>query len=142
MVSKITEAIEKFKLNLSGKTVLTEAASGNYVVTPIIAALAGAKVIAIAKASRFATIEEVKRQTYSLAKELISKLRSQRSYDLQRETGLTFYRPSNMENLRQLNGTIWKERYQVEILVGYYDNYEIDTLRIDTLNWELSFIEE
>lgn len=69
MVSKITESIEKFKLNLSGKTVLTEAASGNYVVTPIIAALAGAKVIAITKESRFATIEEVKRQTYSLAKE-------------------------------------------------------------------------
>ena len=68
MIDKIKNSIDKFKLNLSGKIVLTEAASGNYVVTPIIAALSGAKVIAITKESKFATIDEVKKQTYKLAK--------------------------------------------------------------------------
>ncbi|MDK2062613.1 hypothetical protein PT520_08785 [Aliarcobacter butzleri] len=63
------EKIKKFNLDLTDKNVLTEAASGNYVVTPIIAALAGAKVIAVTKASKYGTIDEIKEQTYSLAKE-------------------------------------------------------------------------
>lgn len=69
MIEKIKKSIKKFNLDLTNKSVLTEAASGNYVVTPIIAALAGAKVIAVTKASKYGTIEEIKEQTYSLAKE-------------------------------------------------------------------------
>ena len=50
------EAIEKFHLNLTGFSVLTEAASGNYVFTPLICALAGAKeVIAFTKDSVYAS---------------------------------------------------------------------------------------
>ena len=37
----IPDAIDTYDLDLSGLTVFTEAASGNYVVTPLIAALAG-----------------------------------------------------------------------------------------------------
>ena len=37
----IGDAIDTYNLDLSGLTVFTEAASGNYVVTPLIAALAG-----------------------------------------------------------------------------------------------------
>jgi hypothetical protein len=70
MVDKINKSIKKFKLNLLGKTVLTEAASGNYVVTPIIAAVAGAKVIAITKKSKYASVNEVIKQTSNLAKKL------------------------------------------------------------------------
>ncbi len=65
---KIMKSKEKFKLNLKGKTVLTEAATGNYVVTPIIAAFAGANVIAVTKKSRYGNVKEVKRQTQNLAK--------------------------------------------------------------------------
>ena len=68
MVKKIKLSIEKFKLDLSGKVILTEAASGNYVITPIIAAIAGARVIAITRNSKFATVEEVEKQTFDLAK--------------------------------------------------------------------------
>lgn len=69
MIEKIKRSIKKFNLDLTNKNVLTEAASGNYVVTPIIAALAGAKVIAVTEASKYGTIDEIKEQTYSLAKE-------------------------------------------------------------------------
>lgn len=69
MIKKIYGSINKFGLNLSGKTVLTEAATGNYVITPIIAALSGAMVYAFTKDSRYGSIDEVRKQTYILAKE-------------------------------------------------------------------------
>ena len=62
----IAAAIKTFGLSLGGRTVLTEAATGNYVVTPVIAALAGAEVFAFTRASRFGSIDEVKRQTEEL----------------------------------------------------------------------------
>lgn len=49
MITKIKRSVDKFKLNLKDKIVLTEAATGNFVVTQVIAALAGAKVYAYTK---------------------------------------------------------------------------------------------
>jgi hypothetical protein len=52
---------------LSGFTVLTEAASGAFVVTPIIAAMAGAdRVLALTRDSKYATAQNVIRQTRAL----------------------------------------------------------------------------
>jgi hypothetical protein len=63
----IKQAVSKLELDLSGLTVLTEAASGPYAVTPVIAAMAGAKrVIAITADSSYAAADEVIRQTRSL----------------------------------------------------------------------------
>ena len=63
----IKQAVSKLELDLSGLTVLTEAASGPYVVTPVIAAMAGAKrVLAITADSSYATADEVIHQTRSL----------------------------------------------------------------------------
>ncbi len=62
----IRAAIKSFDLCLSGKTVLTEAATGNYSVTPIIAALSGAEVFAFSRSSRFGTVDEVRWQTIEL----------------------------------------------------------------------------
>jgi hypothetical protein len=64
----IRQAIDFLELDLSGRTVLTEAASGPYVVTPVIASLAGAKnVIGLTRDSAYATATEVKLQTTALA---------------------------------------------------------------------------
>jgi hypothetical protein len=61
-------AIEAFELDLGGLTVLTEAASGPFVTTPLIAALAGAeKVRALTRDSRYATAREVEELTVGLA---------------------------------------------------------------------------
>jgi hypothetical protein len=67
LVRLIRETISFLELDLKGLTVLTEAASGPYVVTPVIAALANAeRVIAITADSRFASAEEVVAQTRAL----------------------------------------------------------------------------
>lgn len=70
LIALIKDAIRRCRLDLSHKVVVTEAASGAYAATPIIAALAGAKkVIAVAKSSRYGSAREVKRTVLRLAKE-------------------------------------------------------------------------
>jgi hypothetical protein len=62
-------AIDRCNLNLSGLTVLTEAATGAYVVTPVIAAMAGARhVLAVTQPTRYGTVEEVRSATLELAR--------------------------------------------------------------------------
>jgi hypothetical protein len=61
-------AAERCHLDLTGRTVLTEAASGAYVVTAVLAALAGAEVVALARATRYATAAELAAGTGGLAR--------------------------------------------------------------------------
>ena len=64
----IDDAIDTYDLDLSGLTVFTEAASGNYVVTPLIAALAGSdRVFAITCDSRHGKAADVRNFTLELA---------------------------------------------------------------------------
>lgn len=63
------KAIERCGLNLAGNIVLTEAASGAYVVTPILAALAGAEhVYAITRTTRYGSADDIKDETLTLAR--------------------------------------------------------------------------
>jgi hypothetical protein len=59
LLDKLIRQVDALELNLKGKVVLTEAASGPYVVTPLLAALAGAKVFAFSRSTRYGTVEEV-----------------------------------------------------------------------------------
>src|SRR5271157_4836151 len=69
LIACMRDAVRRCELDLSGMTVLTEAASGAYSVTPVLAALAGAKrVFALARDSRFGTFDEVARGTIALAR--------------------------------------------------------------------------
>lgn len=61
------EAVDRCQLDLARMTVLTEAATGAYVVTPILAALAGARVHAIAGSTRYGPADELQRDTADLA---------------------------------------------------------------------------
>ena len=64
----MTEAIERCELDLNGLTVLTEAATGSYIVTPVLAAMAGARrVLAVARTNRYGAAEETSAQTEALA---------------------------------------------------------------------------
>lgn len=60
-------AVAELKLDLSGRTVLTEAATGAYAVTPVLASLAGARVIARTKDTRYGTVDDVRRITAQVA---------------------------------------------------------------------------
>jgi hypothetical protein len=69
LIELMRAAIDRCGLDLSGLTVLTEAATGAYCVTPIIAALAKAKrVHAVTRASRYGTVAEVEQATMDLAR--------------------------------------------------------------------------
>lgn len=60
VIKLIDTAIARLELNLSGLTILTEAASGVFAVTPLIAARAGAaRVIAVTRDSRFGQSDDV-----------------------------------------------------------------------------------
>ncbi len=62
MFDKIDYSIKKFKLNLNDQIVLTEASTGDYKATAIIADKAGAKrVYALAKNSKYGTIDDIKK---------------------------------------------------------------------------------
>jgi len=65
----VEKLIADLKLNLSGLVVLTEAASRNYIFTPLIAAVANAeKVIAVTKDSKYGKAKDVTENTLLFAK--------------------------------------------------------------------------
>lgn len=69
LLKLMAAAIERCQLDLSGTVVLTEAATGAYVVTPVLAALAGAqRVLALARPTRHGTVQEIAGQTMGLAR--------------------------------------------------------------------------
>jgi hypothetical protein len=69
LVALMHEAVARLRLDLSGAVVLTEAASGAYVVTPVLAAMAGAdQVFCISRTTRHGSFEEISANTQRLAK--------------------------------------------------------------------------
>jgi hypothetical protein len=64
----IRERLAYLDLDLTGLVVLTEAATGYYRVSPIMAAMAGApRVLALARDTRFGSVDQVREQTAYLA---------------------------------------------------------------------------
>ncbi|MFW5469149.1 hypothetical protein ACOCJ4_03795 [Knoellia sp. CPCC 206435] len=68
LVALMQGVIARLGLDLRGRTVLTEAATGAYAVTPVLAALAGAQVWALGNASPHASASEVAAATLQLAR--------------------------------------------------------------------------
>jgi hypothetical protein len=65
--NKLLQQVDLLKLDLTGKVVLTEAATGAYAITPIIAALAGAKVYAFTQPTKYGSVDEVIQQTRKIS---------------------------------------------------------------------------
>ena len=68
LVRLMAEAVERCELDLHGAVVLTEAASGAYAVTPVLAAMAGAEVVAVTRSTRYGSAAEIAQKTLDLAK--------------------------------------------------------------------------
>jgi hypothetical protein len=60
-------ALKRCQLDLTGTSVVTEAATGAYAATAVLAAMAGADVTALARPTRHGTVEEVRRWTRRVA---------------------------------------------------------------------------
>lgn len=110
----ISEAVNNFQLDLHGLTVLTEAATGNYVVTPIIAALAKAKkVFAVTKDSVYGKAIDVKELTEKFAEfcdvdSRIEVLFERQSAAIKKSdivTNLGFVRPINKDFIAHMKVT-------------------------------------
>ena len=67
LVRLMAAAVERCRLDLTGLRVLTEAANGAYVVTPVLAAMAGARVDALGAGTSYASAAELERVTLELA---------------------------------------------------------------------------
>lgn len=68
LIRLMSAAAERCCLDLSGLTILTEAASGPYSVTPVLAAMAGANVWALAGDTQYATSLELEAIVFDLAR--------------------------------------------------------------------------
>jgi len=110
----IKRAIETFQLELSGLTVLTEAASGYYMLTPMIAAIAGAdNVVALTKKSRFGKANKIQQDTENLAQkwniaERIQVIQSKQDKCIETAdiiTNLGFLRPLDAPFIKRLKDT-------------------------------------
>ncbi|MBN8863491.1 MAG: hypothetical protein J0H92_08975 [Sphingobacteriales bacterium] len=119
LARKLKERVEALKLNLQGKTVLTEAASGPYVVTPVLAALAGARVFAYSRTTRYGTVEEVFESTRKLADEagveinLITEITPEIVAEADIITNSGHLRPLNREKLQYAkNGLVIPLMYE------------------------------
>lgn len=66
----VRNSVAECALDLRGQRVLTEAATGPYVVTPVIAALAGADVVAYTASSKYGSVQDVIDATEVLSKVL------------------------------------------------------------------------
>ena len=116
MLQVIDSARELFQLDLSGFNVLTEAASGAFVVTPLITALSGAKVHVFAQDSVYGSKREVldnlerhaKEFGVSKAIEVIERTDSDKIKNCDLITNLGFVRPidSSLTSLLKANSVI------------------------------------
>lgn len=62
----------------------------------------------------------------------LARQSGQRSYELQRDRGISIYHVSSLRDLKLLEGSQYKDRYQVEMKVQYNISETIETRRIDT----------
>jgi hypothetical protein len=112
--SILLDLIKGFELNLSGLTVYTEAASGPYLLTPVLASLAGAEfVYAQAGNSRFGIAQDVEnnivRSSQAMGVSTKVKVLSQRSHSALAESDIItnsgFVRPINEDLIKALKTT-------------------------------------
>lgn len=110
----IQQALKKFDLDLSHLRVLTEAATGYYILTPLIAATADAeKVYALTRDSEYGSAKAVAEETLALAKrwnvdqkiEIILSREDERIGQADIVTNLGFVRPIDKDLINRLKET-------------------------------------
>lgn len=64
--------------------------------------------------------------------------RSQRAYELKRDLGIGIYQVSSIQDLKKLTGQQYGNRYQVTIKIEDCRSVDVDTLRIDEAQIEVT----
>ncbi len=124
LIDKLYERVDALNLNLNNRTVLTEAASGAYVVTSLLAAIAGAKVYAFARSTRYGTVEEVFANTRKLANQCRTKLDITLIDELTPEIIAQADVITNSGHLRPLNEQILRHAKDTAVIPLMYEAWE------------------
>lgn len=79
---------------------------------------------------------------YTNANKFIALLRSERANWYLKDYKLSMLNVNSLIDLKDLLGTDYTNRYQVEVSVNYFVDVDIETLRIDSVEWSIPLIEE
>ena len=79
---------------------------------------------------------------YINANKFVALLRSEKANWYLKEYNLSMLNANSIIDLKDLLGTDYTNRYQVEVSVNYFVNVDISTLKIDTINYEITLVEE
>ena len=131
LVYLMQEAVRRCELDLRGVTVLTEAATGAYVVTPVLAAMAGADVYAVTRTTRYGTVEEVQEATERLAA-LAGVARgvhvlTAKSLEVVREADIV----TNSGHLRPIDGEVVRWMKPTAVVPLMYETWEFRSADVD-----------
>lgn len=74
---------------------------------------------------------------YNRAREFCLLARSQAAYELKTALGVVVYDPHGLTDVKALTGQQYGERVQVEMVVEHSADVVVDTLRIDTAQFEI-----
>ena len=73
---------------------------------------------------------------YDNSNNFVLLARSQQAYELKKNLGIGIYQVSSIQNVKKLTGQQYGNRYQVTIRVEDSRSVNVDTLRIDTAQFE------
>jgi hypothetical protein len=125
------EAVARCELDLRGVTVLTEAASGAYLVTPVLAAAAGARVLALTRSTRYGTADQIARQTHMLAKTAqvpgTIEVHTERSAALCAQADIV----TNSGHVRPLNAETVASLKPTAVIPLMYESWELRAADLD-----------
>lgn len=129
-IKEISSVIAELSLDLTGKTVLTEAATGSYAITAIIAALSGARVYAYAKDSSYGSVTEVFHNMETVADDLGAegiKLIDKLTPEIISEADII----TNSGHLRPLDKDMLKYLKSDAVIPVMYEKWELRESDID-----------
>lgn len=86
---------------------------------------------------QLATVDFYGNNAFLNATKYMALLRSQKATELKEINNLTVYPANTITDLKELVGTQYFNRYQIEVNIRYMITTEIETLRIDTPNIDL-----
>lgn len=88
------------------------------------------------------TLDFYGENAYTNANKFVALLRSEKANWYLKEYNLSMLNANSIIDLKDLLGTDYTNRYQVEVSVNYFVNVDISTLKIDTINYEITLVEE
>jgi hypothetical protein len=131
LLCRMAAAIIRCNLRLRGFTVLTEAATGPYIVTPVLAAMAGADVFAVTRDTGFGSVEDVREATFALARcagvsERICVIGG-KSHDVIRKADII----TNSGHVRPIDAAMVRMMRPTAVIPLMYESWELREADVD-----------